>query len=230
MNKYYSDEVPKILDVVKRKRIGNQIFRVLKIHCKNLSNLRVLDYGCSTGVISDIISKKTRSVVGIDVDKKAITMARKKFKRSNLKFKMTNCIKTDFKDEYFDIIIANQIYEFVDSDKELMKELYRLLKTGGVCFFGARNKYAIIEAQYNIPFLSWLPFQVPGFVGKYRSYFGLKSLAKNFTIHDYTSNILLDPVKYGFDKLEKYKWLFKILPLKLIISLIPNYIWILEKK
>ena len=75
---------------------------------------------------------------------------------------MTNSIKTDFKDEYFDIIIANQIYEFVDSDKELMKELYRLLKTGGVCFFGARNKYAIIEAQYNIPFCHGYRFKFQG--------------------------------------------------------------------
>lgn len=229
MNKYYSDEVPKILDVAKRKRIGNQIFKVLKIHCKNLSNLRVLDYGCSTGVISYIISKKTRSVVGIDVDKKAITIARKKFKRKNLKFEMTNNIKTNFKDEYFDIIIANQIYEFVDNDRELMRELHRLLKIGGVCFFGARNKYAIIEAQYNIPFLSWLPLQIPGFVGKYRSYSSLKKLVKAFVIHDYTTKILLEPKKYGFNKLEKYKWLFRMLPMKLIIPLIPNYIWILEK-
>ena len=230
MYKYYSDEVPKILDVDKREQIGNQILKVLKIHCKNLSNLRVLDYGCSIGVISNIISKKAKSVVGIDVDRKAITIARKKFKRSNLKFEMTSGNKTKYVEGSFDIIVANQIYEFVDDDVKLMKEICRLLKVGGVCFFGARNKYAIIEAQYNIPFLSWLPFEIPGFVGKYRSYYGLLKLVKNFTIHDYTSRILIDPVKYGFDGLSKYSWIFKFLPLKLLMPFIPNYIWILEKK
>jgi SAM-dependent methyltransferase len=121
-----------------------------------------------------------------------------------------------------------------------MSEIYRLLKPGGVCYFGARNKYAIIEPQYNLPFLSWLPKIIANklvvltnrgqeFVGDYRSYYGLRKLVEKFEIHDFTLKILADPGKYNFVKLSKYKKVLKFIPFRFVTPFIPNYIWILEK-
>lgn len=230
MIKPYSESVPKILDTKKREAIGKQILQILTIHCGKITYKKILDFGCSSGVITNILAREAKTVIGIDIDKKAILRARKNYKRNNLKFKCTKSIKTNFRSNSFDIIIANQIYEFVEDDDLLMKEIYRLLRLNGICFFGARNKYAIIEAQYNIPFLSWLPMNLMGYVGRYRSFWSLKQLVSNFKIHDYTFKILKDPRKYGFFKLEKYRWLTKILPLSYLIPLTPNYIWILQKK
>lgn len=230
MIKPYSKSVPKILDAKKREIVGKQILQILKVHCGDIKNKKILDFGCSSGVITNILAMEARDVIGIDIDKNAISRANKNYKNNNLRFKSTKSIKTNFRSNGFDIIIANQIYEFVEDDELLMKEIYRLLKFNGFCFFGARNKYAIIEAQYNIPFLSWIPMNLLGYVGRYRSFWSLKQLVSNFKIHDYTFKILKDPKKYGFFKLEKYRWLVKILPLSHLMPLIPNYIWILEKK
>ncbi len=240
MHKYYSEQVPKILDLKHREVIGREIISILEHHIGNLSKLEILDYGCSSGVISHMLSKKTKKVVGIDVDVPAIKYAKDKFENKNTKFLLVKKIKTNFRDSSFDVVVANQIYNFVENDTKLMKEIYRLLKPGGVCYFGARNKYAIIEPQYDLPFLSWLPKSIADklviltnkgdeFVGNYKSYYGLKKLVRKFIVHDFTLKILSDPRKYNFVKFAKYKKIFKLIPFKLIEPFIPNYIWILEK-
>lgn len=240
MTRFYSDEIPKIFDAGSRVRVGRQIVSVLKVHLGSLKKLTCLDIGCSSGIISNLLSKEFLKVTAIDVDRKALILATKKFKSSKIKFMNVDGSETGFRSNSFDVIVANQVYEFVKDDKKLILEIWRLLKPGGICFFGARNKYAIIEAQYNLPFLSWMPKSVanffvrlfyPGkhFVGNYRSYLGLKDLVKKFKIHDYTTRILLDPVRYHYKKLAKFKWIFRFLPLEYLSPLIPNYIWILEK-
>lgn len=240
MYKYYSEQVPKILNFKNRGIIGREIISVLEHHLGSLSRLTILDYGCSTGVITHMLSRKAKRVVGLDIDAPAIKYAKKEFENKNTKFFLAKGLKTNFRDASFDVIIANQIYNFVENDTKLMTEIYRLLKPGGVCYFGARNKYAIIEPQYDLPFLSWLPKYIANklvvltnkgdqFVGVYRSYFGLKKLVNKFTIYDFTLKILANPRKYGFVKLYKYKKILKLIPFKLIEPFIPNYIWILEK-
>lgn len=240
MNNYYSTNIPKILDIDQRTIIGKEILAILGHHLGDLSDKVVLDYGCSAGVITNILAKHVKNIVGIDVDKAAIKIANKNFKDKNVTFRHVDGLETRLGSKKFDIVIANQIYNFVDNDIKLMKEIYRILKPGGICYFGARNKYAFVEPQYDILFLSWYPkwlsdFIVKrtnkgsNFIGKYRSYYGIKNLVKGFKLHDYTLKILRDPEKYNFVKLIKYKYLFRFFPLNLLKPLIPNYIWILEK-
>ncbi len=238
---YYSDEVPKIFGVRDRLRVAHQILKVLSIHKKNeLAKLKCLDVGSSSGVIANELSKYFETVDAIDVDKKAIKRANIKYNKKNLKFLEMDAQKTTFADSSFDVIILNQVYEFVDDDNKLLNEIYRLLRKGGICYFGARNKFAVIEAQYDIPFLSWIPKLIADvivrqtkkgtkFIGKYRSYHGLKKLVSHFKIHDYTLKIIRNPILYGFNHLAKISKFAKILPLEYVYMLIPNYIWVLEK-
>jgi len=239
---HYSQEVPKILNEAERRVKAAQILGVLLSHIKkNPKVIKCLDIGCSSGVVTYELSKVFGRVVGIDVDKNALIYAKKKYKNSNLDFYMENGEKTHFENSDFDLVILNQVYEFVENPEKLLKEVYRILKNDGICFFAARNKYALLEAQYKLPFLSWIPQKYADvivrllkkgskFMGKYKNYKELKILCKDFIIHDYTKKILLNPKKYGFFSLIKYKYIMRYIPLNLIYSLIPNYIWILEKK
>lgn len=239
-NSYYSDNLPVILEQKSRLNIGRQMKAILKDYLIETKKLRCLDLGCSSGVITGYLSHEFKDTIGLDVDKKAIQLASKNNKRKNLKFILGDGGKLPFRDNSFDVVIANQLYEFVEDDKKVFKEIYRVLKKGGVCFFGARNKLAFIEAQYQIPFLSWIPKNLADlvisllgkgdkFIGKYRTYWGLKKLVSRFKIEDYTLKILTSPEKYNYEKLKKYKLIAKLLPLKKLYSLLPNYIWLLRK-
>jgi len=240
MVRYYSREVPKILNRKERERIGRQIIGDLGSRLSGTEELSCLDIGCSSGVITNLLAGRFGKVVGVDVDEDALAAARKNFRKKNTTFLGMDASDLKFKNGTFDVVIANQVYEFVDDDRKVFKEIRRVLKPGGICFFGARNKYAIMEAQYNLPFLAWLPKWLSDlivraggkgseFVGRYRSYWGLRQLVKGFRVHDYTTKLLRDPKKFNFTKPEKYKIFMRTIPLSAIYPFIPNYIWILEK-
>lgn len=242
-NVMYSEEIEKILDVKERTRIAKQVLRVLTYHFRGkMKNKSCLDVGCSSGVISEYLSKSKslKTVIGIDIDDHAIQVAQKKT-REGLTFIKVESEKIPFPEERFDIVICNQVYNFVENPPYLLKEIYRVLKPGGICFFSARNKLAIMEPQYNLPLLSlfnktWGTFylKLMGrgriFMGaKYMTYFKLHDLVRKFKIHDYTLEILRYPERFGFTKLRKYSRLARVLPLEIFRIFVPNYIWILEK-
>ncbi|MBX4206010.1 glycosyltransferase, partial [Candidatus Microgenomates bacterium] len=228
MSNYYSLGVEKILDQRGRIRIAKQIYRVLLSRLDNTKNLSCLDVGSSSGIISNFLSNYFKKVVGVDIDKHAVAIAKEEFKKRNLEFKTVVDETLPFKDNQFDVVVCNQVYNFVNNPQKLMLEIHRVLKPNGICFFGARNKWAIIEPQYNIPFGSWFPKLLP-FGKKYMGYAELKKLVSKFQINDLTIEILRNPNKYGYRNLKRYEKIAKVLPLNFFEFIIPNFIFILKK-
>lgn len=240
----YSKTVPKILEPEDRLRIAKQIISVIKSHVGETESLTCLDIGCSSGVISNILSNSFKKVVAFDIDSQAIEEAKNTYKKNNLVFQVMSAQDIKHTDNSFDIVVCNQVYNSTPNPKKLISEIERVLKPGGVCFFAGRNKYALIERQYDLPFLSWLPrnmavsyIKIMGkgdnYFGNYYTYSQLRQLVNKFILYDYTIKILKDPKKYGFKKLATIGIFFKYLPNALayrLLPIIPNYIWILQKR
>jgi 2-polyprenyl-3-methyl-5-hydroxy-6-metoxy-1,4-benzoquinol methylase len=241
----YSTFNPVVLEQKGRMRQARQILNVLKIYLrgKNLKELRVLDVGSSSGIITNHLSNYFGKVYGIDVDKKSIALARRQFKKRNLDFKVMDATKTKFANNSFDIVICNQVYECLDSPEKLMAEIYRVLKNGGVCFFGAINKYTFWDSQYHLPLLVFMPKSLAdwfvrvtkradSFINFYRSYWQLRKLCKKFKIIRYTPKIINNPAKYDFRKLTRFQGVFRLFPVSFwekVEPILPNFIWLLEK-
>lgn len=240
----YSVRVPFATGEESREEKAKQIFTILSHYYskKELKKMTVLDYGSSLGIIANYFSKYCKKVVGIDVDRAAITLSKKKYKKKNLIFKITKDERIPYKDESFDIVINNQVYNCVQDQSLMFDEIYRILKPGGICFLGARNKICLIESQYKLPFLSLLPKRLgdmyvqlsrkdTSFVGhKYKTYWGIKKLTSKFRLHDYTVRVLRNPKQLGFFKYQKFELIARLLPLKLLLFVMPNYLLILEKE
>lgn len=226
-NSYYFN-VPQMSDESNRKMISKQIVSVLKKELGELKNKTCLDLASSNGIISNELSKHFKRMIGVDVDSEAIKLAKSKFRRSNLKFLEMNGERMIFKNNSFDVVVCNQVYNFVENPQKLVNEIYRVLKPGGVCYFGARNKWGLIEPQYKLPFLSLFPRLLP--YGKnYMSLWELKRLLKKFRANNLTVKILRNSEEYGFSKLAKYSKVAKFLPLETFEVFIPNYIFLLSK-
>lgn len=229
----------------RRIQVAHQIVSVLKdaLKGKNIKKMKCLELGTSGGVIGNILADNFGQVIGIDVDKKAAKRLWKKYHKKNLILRLMSGMDIKYRDNFFDVVVTNQDYECVPDAKILINEIFRVLKPGGICFFGARNKLSIIEGQYGIPFLSWLPEKYARVYLKllkkknyyhadYKNYWELKALCKKFIIEDYTIRVLKNPSKFKFKKLEKYETYLKMIPdflLEILKSLIPNYIWVLHK-
>ena len=70
----FSTLSPSILDREDRLRVGRQILAVLEHHlgAGGLVGRRVLDIGCSSGIITGLIASAAGPTVGIDVDEPAL--------------------------------------------------------------------------------------------------------------------------------------------------------------
>lgn len=250
----YSQIHRNILEKGERTRVGRQLLAIARDYLgENLSTTKVLDIGCAGGTITALFAAEVGQMIGIDPDRGAIEFARRNYRAKNLRFEVADALKLPWGGERFDLIICNQIYEFVGNpprlagrretgDVKLMSEIRRVLKPGGVCLFGGRNRWTLMEAQYNLPLLSWFPPVIsqlilrivrPGttYVGRYRGYFSLRSLCKHFEIIDYTPKILANPEHFEFKKLARMKWATKIgaMCYSLIAPVVPNYLWVLLK-
>jgi SAM-dependent methyltransferase len=141
-------------------------------------------------------------------------------------------------------VVCNHVYEHVPDSYLLMDEIYRVLKTGGFCYFAAGNKYSLIEGHYHLPFLSWLPRSLSNlylvmtkkgtaYYEKHLSYFQLKRLVESFLITDYTIRILKEPEKFGAEDMIGPNSIIRIIPesaFQVLKPLIPTYIFILTKE
>ncbi len=92
-------------------------------------NTRILDIGCSGGVLMlDLMAKGFTDVTGIDFSAEAIEQC--KAKGLNNVFVM-DAHFPDFKDEEFDLIIASDCLEHLEKDTVALQNWERILKKGG---------------------------------------------------------------------------------------------------
>jgi 2-polyprenyl-3-methyl-5-hydroxy-6-metoxy-1,4-benzoquinol methylase len=236
---------PSILEREKRERVGRQILAVVRDHVRrrDLAHLRVLDVGCSSGIITTMLAGAAAHVVGVDVDREAIRIAQKEATGTNVEFLLMSGSTLDFPDGSFDLVVCNQVYYWLEDPQALMDEILRVLKPGGSCFFANVNKYKLWENQYRLPLLSVMPKAMADrmvraagkgdrFGCRYLSVWELQQLCRKFVIHRYTARVLKNPVKYQFVNLAKLAPVTGRLPLWLLETfepISPNLIWVLDK-
>lgn len=236
---------PSILEREGRLRIGRQILNVLEHHLQGqtLAGRRVLDIGCSSGIITDLIASRSGAAIGIDVDRAALAQARETHHRDRLEFRYMSGDALEFPNASFDIVICNQVYYWFEDVDRLFAEIARVLTPGGLCFFAAVNKFKPWESQYQLPLLPILPRRAADLMvraaGKgerfacyYRSIGELRKSSRELIVHRYTPKLLKDPEAFGFSRLSAIGRVTRHLPLgwlERLEGLSPNIIWVLEK-
>lgn len=240
----YSRVRTQMYDKKSRIKKAERIVKTLSQHFgkSRLKNLEVLDIGASTDIIDNALSKYFKNIISSDIDRDAINFAKRNFKRKNLKFILADAMKLSFKNDSFNIVICTHVYEHVPDAKKLFREIYRVLKVGGVCYLAAMNSLWPIEPHYDLPFLSYLPKKIADLyvrafkgVSEYyehpMTYWQLRNMLKEFRIYDYTEKILRNPQKFGYeDTINNYLLPFTFILSPLFKYFTPTMFWILEKK
>ncbi len=112
----------------------NTLFRHIKKYVKPGN---VLDIGCAYGLMLQRFPNNTKKF-GIDVSKHAISVAKKNLPRARL---LTHNIedKIPFPQNYFDLIICNDVLEHIEKPELALKNIIRVLKKGGVLYITSPN-------------------------------------------------------------------------------------------
>ena len=108
--------------------------------------LKILDVGCGQGRLSIPLAEMGHVVEGIDISPTAIKSAKKyAFEKNvtNIIFH-TKDIEEPFSEvesEKYDCILCTEVLLMVEKYEDVIRELFRMLKKGGILFIAFRDKY-----------------------------------------------------------------------------------------
>ena len=113
-----------------RKPPINRILHYLPIKRGSLA-----DIGCGNGQSLNIIKKLGWETWGIDPDPKAVEVA----KSTGAKVFQSSLPDTGLPSDYFDVVILNHVIEHLHDPIASFKEVYRILKPGGMIWVATPN-------------------------------------------------------------------------------------------
>ena len=141
MNKEIDTKLQKILS-----KTGDLNFKRRVITMLDYSDIQpgdnILDMGCGEGFYSMVLDNLYDcKITAVDFDPEILALAHKWLDgRSNVTLEQGDITKLRFPDSSFDKIVCTEVLEHIDDDKTAIKELYSVLKPGGVIAITVPNK------------------------------------------------------------------------------------------
>lgn len=140
--KFYKVETIHWWFSARREIIYDFIINFIKLN----NNSNILDYGCGTGGILEIISKKFQNIYGTDLSKSAIEFCKKR-NLSNV-FHL-NDINLKNYNQFFDLITVLDVIEHIDDDIGTLVKLRKYLKSKGLVLITV-PAYQFLFGPYDI--------------------------------------------------------------------------------
>ena len=226
----------------RRKKAATMLAVLADVLGGRLTSAKVLNLGCSTGIIDEFLAGHVAWVTGVDIDEPAIKLATSRRSAPNVEFRIDDAMQLSLADASVDVVICSQVYEHVPDPRRMMDEIHRVLRSGGVCYFAATNRWAVIEKHHRLPFLSWLPgkwadryIRLAGrgdaYYERHLGYRPLLDLVSRFRVEEFTGKILAEPHRYSAEYLfpgALARWAAKAMFIT-ARPLFPGYIWLLWK-
>lgn len=105
--------------------------------CEQVEGKNVLDIGCSQGIVSILLAREGKKVLGIDLQQEAIDSANQYLEQEEkptkelVTFQNANFMSHDFQQQTFDTVIFGEILEHLTNPKEFMRKGKELLNEHG---------------------------------------------------------------------------------------------------
>jgi len=145
------NSLPEYSDMTPEERLS--IFNLHKYRYLEMLNLlppehkklKILDVGCGQGFLTVLIKKWCNcDVYGLDIE----VEEREHFRSEKIPVKACNVEKENFpfRDNFFDYVICNEIIEhLMFSPFQMLKEIHRVLKSGGMLILTTPNMATLIK-------------------------------------------------------------------------------------
>lgn len=129
-NRIFFDRIAKYYDFSIFKKWQENVMRIAirMIHIKN--NSKILDAGCGTGNLLDMLNKMNKNLrlYGIDISPKMLKIAKKKINGANLKLSSVEEINQK---NLYDYIFSTDAFHHYENQNLAMQKFYRALKEEG---------------------------------------------------------------------------------------------------
>jgi len=127
-----------LIDYEKAK--GREVLRILTGYLKlELCGKRILEIGCSTGALIELLEQQGADVLGMDIES---TWSKTYYYKPNKRI-MCNLEKDRIPEKAapgaFDLVIAQEVIEHIKAPYEFLSKVWKLLRTGGKLFLTTPN-------------------------------------------------------------------------------------------
>ena len=95
----------------------------------------VLDVGCGTGFFLNRLQEKNFKVIGIDLAQEMLKTLKWNYPKSSIQ--KADGARLPFREDTFDFVISIETLRYFEYSNLLLKEIYRVLKPGGIIFVTA---------------------------------------------------------------------------------------------
>jgi 2-polyprenyl-6-hydroxyphenyl methylase / 3-demethylubiquinone-9 3-methyltransferase len=115
---------------------------------------QILDVGCGAGFLSNELARSDLQVTAIDISDESIKVATKHDFTGSVRYQVADAYHLPFADCSFDIVTAMDFLEHVERPGDVIREVSRVLRPGGLFIFHTFNRN-IFSFLVIIKFVEW---------------------------------------------------------------------------
>lgn len=165
-----------------KKYVPSAIVRFEKINRAIKPVNLCLDLGCSIGILTTEVAKKCENVIGLEIRKDAVKIA-KQIAPKNCLFIVGDGTALPFKESVFDQVVSSEVIEHIKDYMSYISEASRVTKKGSQFILTTPNRVINFPSIGPMPALSlsWFLGKItrnPLFIYPYGHYYGGFSPAK----------------------------------------------------
>ena len=133
MKEEYWSRFPDTYDKKMEYVVGKELLEAINQELKQLPELgELVEFGCGTGIYTEAIVLKTKSMIATDLSDSLLEVARTRIgDHPKVTFQKENCMETSFSSETLDSIFMANLIHVIESPGILLQECHRILRERG---------------------------------------------------------------------------------------------------
>jgi ubiquinone/menaquinone biosynthesis C-methylase UbiE len=147
--------------LTKVERLRQYYLPILEQHADTVPS-KVVDIGCGTGAACVAFGSQGLQVVGVDCSREMLNLARLRSEEDGTTptFIQADGLWLPFADGGFDLCVCDQVIEHVQGYSNLLAEIFRILRPGGLMIVSAPQRLAVREGHSGLLCASWFPHKM----------------------------------------------------------------------
>ncbi len=138
--------------------MNTHIYNVEKL-IGNLKGKAILDIGAGFGDFVFACLERGYDARGIELNAEKIAKAEIIAAQKKISLPLVQGVAESlpFENNQFDFVNVGEVIEHVRDPKQVLKEIYRVLKPGGHVYVSVHNRFGMYDTHFHVYFLGWMP-------------------------------------------------------------------------